>query len=101
MGVLEPAVDRRTSQLDELRPYLYVHHEAVRGYADTFLSGERVSTDHVESTVNQLISRRFCKKQETSWTRAGAQGLLYVKTAVLNRALHAYTGNREQSHKAV
>jgi hypothetical protein len=88
------------SQLDELRSYLYAHHEAVRGYARTFRSGERVSTANVESTVNQLISRRFCKKQQMSWTRAGAQGLLHVKTAVLNGVLHGYTGHREQSHNA-
>jgi hypothetical protein len=45
----------------------------------------------VESTVNQLINWRFCKKQQMSWTRSGAQGLLHVKTAALNGSLHNYT----------
>jgi hypothetical protein len=46
-----------------------------------------VSTAHVESTVNQLINWRFCKKQQMSWTRAGAQDLLHVKAALLNGLL--------------
>jgi hypothetical protein len=79
------------TQLDELRSYLYANESSVGSYAKTFRSGERVSTAHVESTVNQLINWRFCKKQQMSWTRAGAQGLLHVKTAVLNGTLAMYT----------
>jgi hypothetical protein len=48
-------------------------------------------TTNVESTVNELINWRFCKKQQMSWTRAGAQALLHVKTAELNGTLHGYT----------
>ena len=44
--------------------------------------------------MNQLINWRFCKKQQMSWTRSGAQGLLHVKTAVLNRRLESYTSIR-------
>jgi hypothetical protein len=78
-------------QLDELRSYLYANESSVGDYAKTFRSGERVSTAHVESTVNQLVNWRFCKKQQMTWTRAGAQGLLHVKTAVLNGMLGTYT----------
>jgi hypothetical protein len=84
------------SKLDELRSYLYSHQEATSGYAHAFRRQERVSTAHVESTVNQLINWRFCKKQQMSWTRAGAQALLHVKTAVLNGTLNQYTGHRKQ-----
>ena len=80
------------SRLDELRSYLYSNQNSVRGYAEAFRRGERVSTAHVESTVNQLINWRFCKKQQMTWTRTGAQGLLHVKTAVLNGRLNSYTG---------
>ena len=41
---------------DELRSYLYANRESVRGYAEAYRNGERISTDHVESTVNQLIN---------------------------------------------
>ena len=79
------------AKLDELRSYLYANSKAVSGYARAFRQGERVGTAHVESTVNELINWRFCKKQQMSWTKAGAQGLLHVKTAELNGTLHRYT----------
>jgi hypothetical protein len=59
----------------------------VQGYAAAYRNHKRVATAHVESTVNQLVNWRFCKKQRMSWTRAGAQGLLHVKTAMLNKRL--------------
>jgi len=49
---------------------------SVAGYARAFRRGERVGTAHLESTVNQLINWRFCKKQQMAWTKAGAQALL-------------------------
>src|SRR5580658_5621022 len=75
------------SRLDELRSYLYANRESIRGYAAGFRNRERVSTAHVESTVNQLINWRMCKKRQMSWSRAGAQYLLYVKTAIINGRL--------------
>jgi hypothetical protein len=35
---------------------------------------------------------RMCKKQQMGWSRAGAQYLLHVKTAIINRQLDRYTG---------
>ena len=48
------------AKLDELRSYLYANRESVRGYAEAYRNGERISTAHVESTVNQLINWRMC-----------------------------------------
>ena len=79
------------TKLDEIRDYLHANSKAVGGYVRAFRRGERVGTAHVESTVNQLINWRFCKKQQMAWTKAGAQALLHVKTAVLNGTLHRYT----------
>src|ERR1700675_4921981 len=81
------------SKLDELRSYLYANRESVRGYAEAYRNGERISTVHVESTVNQLINWRMCKKHQMGWSRAGAQQLLHVKTAIINGRLHRYTGH--------
>ena len=88
------------TKLDELRDYLYANSKAVMGYARAFRRGERVGTAHVESTVNQLINWRFCKKQQMAWTKAGAQALLHVKTAVVNGALHRYTRHIEPAAAA-
>jgi hypothetical protein len=67
--------------------------QSVRGYAAAYRNGERISTAHVESTVNQLINWRMCKKHQMGWSRAGAQQLLHVKTAILNGRLDRYTGH--------
>ena len=34
--------------------------------------------------VNQVISKRFCKKQQMAWTPRGAHLLLQIRTRVLN-----------------
>jgi hypothetical protein len=81
------------AKLDELRSYLYANRESVRGYAEAYRNGERISTAHVESTVNQLINWRMCKKHQMGWSRAGAQQLLHVKTAIINGRLDRYTGH--------
>jgi hypothetical protein len=64
---------------------------SVRGYAEAYRNGERISTAHVECTVNQLINWRMCKKHQMGWSRAGAQYLLHVKTAITNGRLDRYT----------
>jgi hypothetical protein len=81
------------AKLDELRSYLYANRESVSGYAEAYRNGERVSTAHVESTVNQLINWRMCKKHQMGLSRAGAQQLLHVKTAIINGRLDRYTGH--------
>jgi hypothetical protein len=43
-----------------------------------------MSTDVVESTVNQVISQRFCKQQQMVWTPRSAHLLLPIRTRVLN-----------------
>jgi hypothetical protein len=37
-----------------------------------------------ESAVNQIISKRFVKKQQMKWSKRGAHLLLQVRTHVLN-----------------
>ena len=82
------------AKLDELRSYLYANRESVMGYAEAYRNGERISTDHVESTVNQLINWRMCKKHPRGGNRAGgAQQLHHVKTAINSGRLDRYTGH--------
>jgi hypothetical protein len=81
------------AKLEELRSYLYANRESVRGYVEAYRNGERVSTAHVESNVNQLINWRMCKKHQMGRSRAGAQQLLHVKTAIINGRLDRYTGH--------
>ncbi len=53
-------------------------------HGERYRAGERISTGFVESTVNQVISKRFCKKQQMAWTPRGAHLLLQIRTRVLN-----------------
>ena len=41
----------------------------------------------MESTINQVVSRRFVKKQQMQWTLKGAHLLLQMRTKVLNNEL--------------
>jgi hypothetical protein len=56
---------------------------------DRYRYGEKIATGFVESAVNQVISKRFVKKQQVRWTKKGAHLLLQVRTKVLNKALHS------------
>ena len=56
-------------------------------YGDRYGNGETISTAFVESTVNEVISKRFVKKQQMRWTKEGAHGLLQVRIQVLNDEL--------------
>src|ERR1017187_3632130 len=49
--------------------------------------GKRISTAFVESTINQVVSRRFVKKQQMQWTLRGAHLLLQTRCKVLNDEL--------------
>ena len=64
-------------------------------------NGETISTAFVESTVNEVISKRFVKKQQMRWTKEGAHQLLQVRIQVLNDELRQtfhnwYPGMREK-----
>ena len=43
-----------------------------------------LSTAFVESTINQVVSKRFVKRQQMQWTQKGAHLLLQTRTKVLD-----------------
>jgi hypothetical protein len=66
--------------------HTYIHNNAgfIPNYGERYQHGERISTGFVESTVNQVISKRMVKKQQMQWTPRGAHLLLQIRTRVLN-----------------
>ena len=56
-------------------------------FGERYRNGETISTAFVESTINQVVSRRFVKKQSMQWTLRGAHLLLQTRTKVLNNEL--------------
>ena len=64
--------------------YLTNNRAFVPNYGERYREGKVISTAFVESAVNQVVSRRFVKKQQMRWTPAGAHLLLQVRAQVLN-----------------
>lgn len=45
-----------------------------------------MATGCVESTVNQVISKRVCKKQQRHWSKRGAPRLILPRVKTLHQA---------------
>jgi hypothetical protein len=71
----------------ELRGYIMANEAFIPNYGDRYRHDEMISTAFVESTVNQVISKRFVKKQQMRWTQRGAHLLLQTRVQVLNEDL--------------
>ena len=71
----------------ELRGYIMANDAFIPNYGDRYRHDEMISTAFVESTVNQVISKRFVKKQQVRWTQRGAHLLLQTRVQVLNEDL--------------
>ena len=72
---------------EELVTYLRRNAGQIVNYGERHRAGERISTGFVESAVNQVVSKRFSKKQSMRWTQAGAHLALQARTRVLNGEL--------------
>jgi hypothetical protein len=66
--------------VEEFHTYIANNQGFIPNYGARYRAGERISTGFVESTVNQVISKRFCKKQQMAWTPRGAHLLLQIPT---------------------
>ena len=64
--------------VEEFHTYIANNQGFIPNYGERYRAGERISTGFVESTVNQVISKRFCKKQQMAWTPRGAHLLLQI-----------------------
>ncbi len=73
--------------LGEFETYIRNNHDFIPNFGERRRQGERISTAFVESTINQVVSRRFVKKQQMQWTLRGAHLLLQTRTKVLNEEL--------------
>src|SRR5215475_7609963 len=57
--------------LAEFETYIRNNQESIPNYGERYRQGETISTAFVESTINQVVSRRFVKKQQMHWTLRG------------------------------
>jgi hypothetical protein len=68
----------------EFGTYITANRPFIPNYGDRYRHGETISTGFVESAINQVLSKRFIKRQQMRWTDRGAHLLLQVRTRVLN-----------------
>ncbi len=73
--------------ISDLRTYIGNNRGSIPNYGERHRQGETISTAFVESTIHQVVSRRFVKKQQMQWTLEGAHLLLQTRTKVLNNEL--------------
>jgi len=75
--------------LSELRTYIGNNRHLIPNYGHRYHQGEAIATGFVESTVNQVVSKRFCKKQQMQWSKQGAHLLLQTRVKTLDGELGA------------
>lgn len=86
-GNKQPEIKKLFRYLDEFKTYITRNEAYIPNFGDRWPNGEAISTGFVESTVNQVISKRFVKKQQMRWSQSGAHLLLQMRILVLNGQL--------------
>jgi hypothetical protein len=79
--------EKLAAGIAEFQTYIRNNQESIPNYGERYRQGETISTAFVESTINQVVSRRFVKRQQMHWTLRGAHLLLQTRTKVLNDEL--------------
>ena len=83
-GNEEERVGKVWKAIHEFQHYIAVNQKYIPNYGERYRYGETISTAFVESTVNEVISKRMVKKQQMRWTKRGAHLLLQVRVQTLN-----------------
>jgi hypothetical protein len=73
-----------TRALKEFGTYIDNNASGIVTYGERHRCGERISTGFVEYTINQLVAKRFVKKQQMRCTPRGAHLLLQIRVQALN-----------------
>ena len=75
--------------VEEFRTYITNNRHLIPNYGERYRNSEAIATGFVESTVHQVVSKRFCKKQQMPWSKRGAHLLLQTRVKILKRELGA------------
>jgi hypothetical protein len=65
------------------------NRHVIPNYGERYHNGQAIATGFVESTVNEVVSKRFCKKQQMQWSKEGAHLLLQTRVRTLTGELGA------------
>jgi hypothetical protein len=81
------AAKKVADSLTEFETYIRNHGEFIPNFGERYRQGETIRTAFVESTIQQVVSRWFVKKQQMARTLRGTPLLLQTRTKVLNHKL--------------
>jgi hypothetical protein len=82
-----PGLQRFAKAAASLVTYIEKNAAAIPNYGERRRYAEPISTAFVESTVNLVVGKRFAKKQQMQWSKAGAHLLLQTRTQTLDDTL--------------
>jgi len=68
----------------EFDTYIRNNQKFIPNFGERYRQGDTISTAFVESTINQVVSKRFVKRQQMQWSQKGAHLLLQTRTKVLD-----------------
>lgn len=77
------AAKKVADSVTEFETYIRNNREFIPNFGERRRQGETITTAFVESTINQVVSRRFVKKQQMAWALRGAHLLLQTRTSTL------------------
>ena len=86
-GIAGESGQKFRKALDEFDTYVVVNEALIPNYGERWRNEEAIATGFVESAVNQIVSKRFSKKQQMQWTKKGAHLVLQMRTQVLDERL--------------
>ena len=78
------AVAKLLRSVNEFDTYIRNNRAFIPNFGERYRQGDTISTAFVESTINEVVSKRFVKKQQMQWTPKGAHLLLQTRTRVLD-----------------
>ena len=79
-----PSALKLQRSVTEFETYIRNNKKFIPNFGERYRQGDTISTAFVESTINQVVSKRFVKKQQMQWTQKGAHLLLQTRTKVLD-----------------
>ena len=82
-----PRARNLLKHLREFDGYIRANAAMIPNYGERRRYGEAVSTAFVESTVNQVVAKRFAKKQQMQWTPRGVHLLVQLRVRTLDGTL--------------
>jgi hypothetical protein len=79
-----PTAAKLERGVTEFDTYIRNNQKFIPNFGERYRQGDTISTAFVESTINQVVSKRFVKRQQMQWSQRGAHLLLQTRTKVLD-----------------